>query len=400
VVTILQLIIVLQTFDLLFTLTQGGPGTATTVVIYYIFKTAFEELNLGYSAAIAVFLTAIIALCTGFLIVARVRGRRSRGPGEDALSIQLGVQQSGAQPDVTRIITGPFPPVARRQLHLPRWIGTAAVVLGGAFLVVWSIGPIAWMFIASLQPEGAVTSVPLQLTLGLRWTNYTNLFFNPGQFTTLPWLSSTWVSLQVAVLATAITIVASALIAYPLARLDVPGKGLFMGGLIATQMVPAIVLAIPVLLIFRTLGLVDTIAGLVIVNVAFSIPVIAWLLRNAFEEVPRSIESAARIDGCSRLGTLFRVTMHAARPGIAAAAILMLIGTWNEFLFAVVLGNHDAVTVTRLIGLVNTTTGPMGRPPYTQVAAAGVVAIAPCVALVVFFYRQIVRGLTAGYVKG
>jgi multiple sugar transport system permease protein len=97
---------------------------------------------------------------------------------------------------------------------------------------------------------------------------------------------------------------------------------------------------------------------------------------------------------------LFRITMPAARPGIAAATILMLIGTWNEFLFAVVLGNHDAVTVTRLIGLVNTTTGPMGRPPYTLVAAAGVVAIAPCVVLVVLFYRQIVRGLTGGYVKG
>jgi ABC-type spermidine/putrescine transport system permease subunit II len=77
------------------------------------------------------------------------------------------------------------------------------------------------------------------------------------------------------------------------------------------------------------------------------------------------------------IGFALFTTMPAARPGIAAAAILMLIGTWNEFLFAVVLGNHDAVTVTRLIGLVNTTTGPMGRPPYTLVAAAGVVA--PCV---------------------
>ncbi len=391
VVTILQLIVVLQTFDLLFTLTQGGPGTATTVVIYYIFKTAFEELNLGYSAAIAVFLTLIIALCTGLLILARVRGRRTRTYTTDDFPVQQ---------DVSRIVSGPFPPVKRRGVRLPRWIGPLATALGGGLLVLWSIGPIVWMILASLQPEGAVTSVPLQLTVDLRWANYTNLFFNPGQFTTLPWLSSTWVSIQVAVLATVITIVVSALIAYPLARLEVPGRGLFMGSLIATQMVPAIVLAIPVLLVFRALHLVDTIPGLVLVNVAFSIPVIAWLLRNSFEDVPRSIESAARIDGCSRLGTLFRITMPAARPGIAAAAILMLIGTWNEFLFAVVLGNHDAVTVTRLIGLVNTTTGPMGRPPYTLVAAAGVVAIAPCVALVALFYRQIVQGLTEGYVKG
>ena len=114
-------------------------------------------------------------------------------------------------------------------------------------------------------------------------------------------------------------------------------------------MVPAIVMAIPVLRIFQILGLTDTVAALVLVNVAFWLPLIIWLLRNFFVEVPVSLEKAARIDGCSRLGTLFRVTIPAARPGIAAAAILILIGTWNEFLFAVILGNQNAVTITRLI---------------------------------------------------
>ena len=114
-------------------------------------------------------------------------------------------------------------------------------------------------------------------------------------------------------------------------------------------MVPAIVMAIPVLRIFQILGLKDTIAALVIVNVAFWLPLIVWLLRNFFADVPIALERAARIDGCSRLGTLFRVTIPAARPGIAAAAILILIGTWNEFLFAVILGDRNAVTITRLI---------------------------------------------------
>ncbi len=113
-------------------------------------------------------------------------------------------------------------------------------------------------------------------------------------------------------------------------------------------MVPAIVMAIPVLRIFQILGLKDTVAALVIVNVAFWLPLIVWLLRNFFADVPVALERAARIDGCSRLGTLFRVTIPAARPGIAAAAILILIGTWNEFLFAVILGQprrrHDHAT--------------------------------------------------------
>ena len=80
-----------------------------------------------------------------------------------------------------------------------------------------------------------------------------------------------------------------------------------------------------------------------------------------FEEVPRSLESAARIDGCSRLGTLFRVTIPAAAPGIAATAILLLIGTWNEFLFAVVLGDREAVTVTRRIGYCHRSRDPRAR---------------------------------------
>ena len=125
--------------------------------------------------------------------------------------------------------------------------------------------------------------------------------------------------------------------------------------------------SIPVLLTFRFLGLKDTIAALVIVNVAFWIPLVVWLLRNVFADVPRSLESAARIDGCGRLGTLFRVVLPAAWPGIAATAILLLVGTWNEFLFAVILGDQNAVTVTRLHRLRARPSVPDGPPPFTLV---------------------------------
>jgi multiple sugar transport system permease protein len=160
------------------------------------------------------------------------------------------------------------------------------------------------------------------------------------------------------------------------------------------------VMAIPVLLMFRAIGLKDTVAGLVIVNVAYWLPLIIWLLRNVLEDVPIVLERAARIDGCSRLGTLFRVLMPAAGPGVAAVAILLLIGTWNEFLFAVMLGDRNAVTVTRLIGFLDSTVGPDGPPPFTVLAAAGIVAIVPCLVLVMLFHRRVVAGLTQGFVKG
>jgi multiple sugar transport system permease protein len=128
---------------------------------------------------------------------------------------------------------------------------------------------------------------------------------------------------------------------------------------------------------------------------------IIWLLRNFFIDVPVSLEKAARIDGCSRLGTLFRVTIPAARPGMAAAAILILIGTWNEFLFAVILGNRNAVPITRLITGIQNFPGALNQqPPPNLLAAAAIVAVLPCLLLVLLFHRRIITGLTGGFVKG
>jgi multiple sugar transport system permease protein len=194
--------------------------------------------------------------------------------------------------------------------------------------------------------------------------------------------------------------VLGALAAYPLARLELPGKGLVTAVIVLTQTIPAIVVVIPTLFLFRALGLSDTIVGLVLINVAFLLPLVIWLLRNVFEGVPRALESAARIDGCSRLGALFRITVPAAAPGIAAVIILSLIGTWNEFLFAVTLGSKNTITVTRQLGFIDTLAGPLGSPPFTVLAAAGIIAIAPCIALVFLFHRRVVAGITEGFVKG
>ena len=108
---------------------------------------------------------------------------------------------------------------------------------------------------------------------------------------------------------------------------------MIMGALIFTYTIPAIVLAIPLLLLFNHLGLTDTVLGLIVANVAFSLPLAIWLLRNTFQSVPKALESSARMDGCTRLGTLFRVTLPAASAGVAATAILLIISTWNEFLY-------------------------------------------------------------------
>ena len=177
-------------------------------------------------------------------------------------------------------------------------------------LLAWLLLPILWVAIASVQPESAVTQAPpaLQPTFNLDW--YAYLLGNP-RFT-----GALWVSISLSLIVMVATIAIASLAAYPLTRCPGPHAGKIMGVLIFTQMVPELVLLIPVLLIYNQFAEVvrlrDTVPGLALINVAFWLPLIIWLLRNYFGEVPRSIEQSARIDGCSRLGTLFRVTIPAA----------------------------------------------------------------------------------------
>jgi len=418
---VLQVIISLQVFDTIYTLTGGGPGRSTTVLIYYVFEAAFRQLSLGYSAALALLLTVLIAVCSLPLIYARLRSIGRRAP-DDAKSGDVesytGIDLNAPRLQQRREFARPQRPQTQRQgggneaRVVPRayliahafqpYAQKAVFFFAAAALIIWSVGPILWIAVASTQHEGAITSVPVALSTP-HLENYTDLFIDARRGTfgpALPWINGIWTSIQIAILAAAGTVLVGALMAYPLARLEVPYKGSIMALLIATQMIPAIVFAIPVLFIFRAIALDDTIAGLAIVSAAFHLPIIVWLLRNVFEDVPVSLERAARMCGCSRLGTVFRVTIPAAAPGIFAAVILVLIGTWNEFLFAVVLGNTEAITVMRLIGTVEISSGPTGRAPYTLLAAAGILAVLPVIMLVAVFHRRIVAGLTEVHVKG
>jgi multiple sugar transport system permease protein len=394
IVAVLVVITALQILGVIFTLTRGGPGHDTTVLIYYVYQNLTGLLSFGYSAAMAIVLLLGILAFTALLWLPRIRGRKESVSEEELETLSssslrfrsgaFGSQGAKAEAWVER----------RRRLVLPGWVRRAATGLAAVVLLVWLVGPIVWVFITSLTPEGYITQAPPRFE-GFSFDSYTNLLKNPA------WGGSAVVSLEVTLLTTLITVVLGALAAYPLARLDVPGKGLVTGAIILTQTVPSIVVAIPLLLIFRQVGLNDTVAGLVLADTAFLLPLVVWLLKNVFEGVPRALESAARIDGCSRLGALFRVTMPAAAPGVAAIIILTLIAIWNEFTFAVILGNKNTVTLTRLIGFIDIgSVGAQGPPPFTVLAAAGIIAIAPCLVLVILFHRRVVAGITEGFVKG
>jgi multiple sugar transport system permease protein len=400
VVAVLQIIVGLQVFDLLFSLTSGGPGRETYVLIYAIYDKAFTSLSFGYAAALTVVLFLIIVACSLLLVLLQVRRRKDSVAAEsdEVVTPALSWTTSGrgdrfAALAEQRFETGP----RKRRINLPPIAGRVAFAVTAGLLLFFFAAPIIWVAISSVQPERALTVLPPQLTFDFWLDGYQTIYGDPL------WFSSLLVSLQVAIITTVLVIILSAPAAYVLARFDLPGKKAILGVLIFTQMVPGVVMAIPVLRMFQILDITDTVAALVLVNVAFWVPLVVWLLRNFFADVSVSLEKAARIDGCSRLGSLFRVIVPAASPGIAATSILLLIGTWNEFLFAVVLGQRDAITITRRI--VSTNSFGFGEtlnqtPPPNMLASAGIVAVLPCILLVLLFHRRIIAGLTEGLVKG
>ena len=401
VVGILQVILGLQVFDMLYTLTSGGPGRATYVLIYAIYEKAFGDVSLGYASAITVVLFFIIVLCSMLLLLFQIR-RRRRVDTDDEDDEESALRPLTTQPLTGRSTGGSMglpslkdAPLHRPLIRVPARLGRVLFGAGVVALLLFFVAPLAWMVIASVQTESALKHMPPQLSLNLWVDGYARLLAARN------WQGSFVVSLLNAVFTTFFVILLSSPAAYALARFQLPGKRTILALLIFLQMVPAIVMAIPVLRIFQILGLKDTVAALVIVNTAFWLPLIVWLLRNFFADVPIALERAARIDGCTRLGTLFRITLPAARPGIAAAAILILIGTWNEFLFAVILGDRNAVTITRLITAITSFPTTVNQsPPPNMLAAGAIVAVVPCIVLVMLFHRRIITGLTEGFVKG
>lgn len=399
VVAVLQIIIGLQVFDLLFSLTSGGPGRETYVLIYAIYDKAFETLSFGYASALTVLLFGIILVCSLLLLVlTRRRGDTPSTTDDDVVQAPLSWTTSGRADRFEALTAQRFESGPRQvRFRMSPRAGKVGFAIVAGLVMFFFAAPIVWVAISSLQPERSLTVLPPALTPELWLDGYRTIYGDPK------WFGSLLVSLQVAIITTVLVIALSAPAAYALARFDLPGKRAVIAVLIFTQMVPGVVMAIPVFQMFKWMGITDSVLALVLVNVAFWVPLVVWLLRNFFADVSISLEKAARIDGCSRLGTLFRVIVPAASPGIAATSILLLIGTWNEFLFAVVLGQRNAITITRRI--VSTNNFGFGEtlnqtPPPNMLAAAGIVAVLPCLLLVLLFHRRIIAGLTEGLVKG
>jgi multiple sugar transport system permease protein len=236
--------------------------------------------------------------------------------------------------------------------RLQRRLGEGAEIIGTLVVIFFVMFPLIWIGLASLKNQVDVysTRIFFQPTLD----NYIAIF---GPQVRLQ--SNIFISALVSFLTVAITVPVGAAAAYVLSRHRFRGRESLSLLILITQFVPAVVVAIPYFVLFRSLGLIDTPIALVIVYLSFTLPYAIWMLRGFFDALPVEVEEASFIDGCNELQTLRYVTVPLVMPGILVSAVFAFISAWNEFFFALILTRSNTVTLPISIMNITGVRGPM-----------------------------------------
>ena len=273
--------------------------------------------------------------------------------------------------------------------HLAANIATYIVLVA---LALFCTGPIIWMFLTSLKREVDIVTRDLQyIPRQITFENYVAIWTQSN----FPVLITN--SLVVTTMTVTICVAAGTLAAYAFARISFPGRQQLMLGYLVVRMFPAVMMVIPLYVLMRGVGLVDSRFGLALAYTSFLLPLFVWMLKGFFDAAPKELESAARIDGSTRLGAMLRIVIPLARNGLVASSVFIAIGAWNEFLFALMLTTGQG-SRTWPVGL-QLMVGEF-QLPWGVLAAGGILSILPVMVLFAIVQRTMVQGLTAGAVKG
>ena len=259
-------------------------------------------------------------------------------------------------------------------------------------LIVWTLAPIYWMVVTSLKLNSEiygehVTLWPQKPTLD----NYDVLFWKTN------FLIYFRNSVIVAVATTLLSLVSASFGAYALTRLNFPGRRFLARVLVYTYLMPSSLLFIPLLIIIRGVGLQNTLQGLVLSYLGFTVPFCTWLLMGYFMSIPIELEESAMVDGCGRLGVLLRIVLPLTVPALAVVAFFSFTLSWNEFIYASV-----------LVSDLNVRTIPTGIPNFIvedvffwgPMMASTLISAVPPLVVYFLFQRFLITGLTLGAVKG
>lgn len=301
-----------------------------------------------------------------------------------------------------------MPEKARRRRARGMWLRTIVMV----FIIVIFIFPIFWWFLASFKPFGAIFALPPVFIFKptLNWysvvlggVSYNEMMLRltgaltstgGGFYYSVPYLID---SVIIATSSTALVILIATPAAYSLSRFRMRRRHDVVFWILSTRMMPPVVVAMPFFLMYRSLHMLDTYQGVILVHAVMNLPLAILLLKSFFDDVPYDLDEQAMVDGATRFQAFYRVIIHYILPGLAATAILSFIFSWNEFLLTLTLTRTAVRTMPVAASTFDTSTG---GTEWGFLAALGTAAMVPVFIFVLLVQKHLVRGLTMGAVKG
>lgn len=258
-------------------------------------------------------------------------------------------------------------------------------------ILLFALAPFAWMLLTSVRPTTDLSLFPVRY-----WPSTVTLEHYRALIAQTDFAHNLLNSLVIACGAAALALGTSVPAAYAFSRFRFAGRRLFLTGFLVINMFPVVLLIIPLFVLMRSLGLIDTFLGVVIGHSTFAIPFSIWMLVSYFNAIPRDLDEAAVIDGASRLQTIVLVILPLLMPGLVTTLIYVFITSWNEYLFAMMLSGSTVRTVTVALQLfVGEFTVQWGL-----LTAGGALIALPVTLLFLLVQRRIVGGMAAGAVKG
>ncbi|PJF46990.1 MAG: carbohydrate ABC transporter permease [Chloroflexi bacterium] len=271
----------------------------------------------------------------------------------------------------------------RTVMHLLRWVTVG-------LLLAFTLIPLIFMLTTSLKsPIEIRVSGSLLPSEGIFLVNWERAFRN------VPLPRYLWNSLFVGIMSTTMTLLVAVPASYAIVRFRAGGR-LLPSWILGTYVAPPIVISVPVFMLMRSVGLVDQPLGLALLHMVANLPVATWMLMDFVRSLPLEVEEAAQMDGASHWGVLLRIVIPLILPGLVATAIICLILSWNEFLFALIL-TYSLRSQTFPIG-ISEFQGEHGLQ-FGEISAAALTGIVPVYVLAMFFQRYLIHGLTRGSVK-
>lgn len=396
-------------FDLAWIMTERG-STVETVSIQ-VYREAMRNWNTGKACALAyIVLLVIIGLTNLYLMMmARIRGEARpdasplfadspalRGlqkalPAVMGVLLLWGAFKAGGVPFVLGLAgIGVFCAVT---FYIPKSVRSVLAYIAIGVALFAYLFPLGWMIATSLKQYTDVNAMPPHFTFVPTFENYVKIFSSKdGQ----EFMGQLGGSTLVSVISTALAVLMGTLAAYSFSRFKIKAKGDALFFILSTRMLPPVVVLVPVFLMFRSLGLLNTLTGLTLLYTTVGVAFATWLMKGFTDDVPPEYEEAALLDRYSRLRAMQKTVLPLVVPGMATTAVFVFLNAWNEYAFGYFLSGAKALTappsITAVIG--------GGSIPWNEVAARAIVFLIPAAVFTFLMRNHLLRGMTFGAIKG